>query len=191
MFLTLPRALYLDPDLSKTSVESVVVPGIPFQTANCKHPILADGHRAPLVSRTELQQIIEELNTTLTAPYSKAHGGLVGKELTAARRSKKSRRQTLEKQITAYEKDWVKTNILSTGRAPFVIDLPHYPGVRDYFRTCNVGYTRAVIKKYIQEAWSAHDPSQSEEGSKRGFMSDFERRKNLHIRGLGVSLGRV
>ena len=178
MFLTLPQVLYQNSDLSNKSVESVNVPGIPFQTTNCKRPVGEDGFRSPPALREELRQVVEELNTTLTASHSKEHGGLIGAELTRARRLKKARRQTLEKQIAAYENDRVKTDMPRTGRSPFVIDLPLHVGVPDYFRTCDEGYTRSCIRKYIQAAWSAYDPSQSEEGSERGFMSDFERHEN-------------
>jgi hypothetical protein len=170
MFLTMP-VFYNNQD----GYETIHVKGVPFKQKSAKHPINASGRRAPDYLYEQLDKIRDELNTTFKATYSKKHGGLKGKDLTRAQRSKKIERERIEKKIAQFENDWTKKDVPGTGRHPFDIQIPKGSVVLKSPR-CYSGYSRSLVKKYIAEAWQAVVNHGDEDKPDFEILSDVERR---------------
>lgn len=176
MFLTMPEIIYKK-DFVLTSTEAICINGIPFKQKIVKYPLI-DGRRAPKELLVRLENIKNELNTTFSAKYSKAQGGMTGPDLTRARRLKQAERKRIEKEIRHYENDWTKVDIPGTGRGSFSVDLARASVNFEFLRTCDDGFTRHILKKYIIEAWQAV----ARWGDTIEIMSDFERRdKRLYF----------
>jgi hypothetical protein len=94
---------------------------------------------------------------TLSARFSKSHGGLTGRELKTAKQRNARAIEKIENDIASYTENWGKVEVPGTGvegRESFVIEIPPCPqGAIELFTL--MGFSRGLLRRYIQKAWGS------------------------------------